>query len=76
MLYGNDFSHYTAENILQSPSSTSHSGPELCYEIPESVHADRLAREVVLDRVTLVTIERPSWISGGGSVKGLKLNKD
>ena len=73
MLYCNDFSQYQAENILQTPSSPAHSGPELCYAMPDSVLANNLAREVVLDKVLVVNIERTSWTSGGGSVKGLRL---
>ena len=74
MIYCNDFSHYTAENILNAPPSPSHSGPELCESMPKSKFADKLAREVVLDKISLVSLERPLFASGGGVVKGLKLN--
>ena len=72
MTYYNYFSHYQAENILQSPASPAHSGPEICNEVPKSKQADRLAREVVLDRVMLVTEERPMVAAGSGFVKGLR----
>jgi hypothetical protein len=67
MEFCNDFSHYMAENILHSPASPAHSGPELCYIMPKSVHADTLAREIILDKVSLITLEHPSWISGNAS---------
>ena len=76
MQYCNDFSHYTAENILHVAPKPAHSGPELCHSMPKSKHADKLAREVVLNKVSLVSLERPSFTSGGGSVKGLKLDRN
>jgi hypothetical protein len=72
MIYRNGFSHYQAENILHSPSKPAHSGPEVCNEFPKSIQADNLAREVVLDRVSLVIHERPAFTSGSGLTKGLK----
>ncbi len=74
MIYCNDFSHYRAENILNSASKPAHSGPELCNSMPKSKFADKLAREVVLDKITLVSLERPLFSGGGGAVKGLKLH--
>jgi len=73
MTYYDDLSHYQSENIMTSPTRLSHSGPELCNDFPRSVQADELAREVVLGGVSIVTLERPAFTSGGGSVKGLKL---
>jgi len=63
MFFYNDFSHYRAENILQESSNPSHSGPELCAEMPKSIHADRLAREVVLDKVSIAETVRPTFAS-------------
>ena len=74
MIYCNDFSHYRAENILNAASKPAHSGPELCNSMPKSKFADKLAREVVLDKITLVSLERPLFAGGGGVVKGLKLH--
>ena len=76
MEYCSDFSHYTADNILHSPSNTAHSGPELCYAMPRSKQADVLASEVVLDRVSVVSVDRPNWTSAKGSSTGLQLNLD
>ena len=72
MLEYNDFSHYQAENILQTTSNPAHSGPELCYAMPDSLLADRLAHEVVMDKISIVPSERISWTTGG-SVSGLRL---
>jgi hypothetical protein len=75
MIYCNDFSHYTAENILHAAPKPAHSGPELCQSMPKSKFADKLAREIVLDKISLVSLERPLCASGGGGVvKGLKLH--
>jgi len=65
MFFYNDFSHYRAENILHESSNPSHSGPELCSEMPKSILADRLAREVVLDKVSIAETVRPTWSSTG-----------
>jgi hypothetical protein len=65
MFYYNDFSHYRAENILHESSNPSHSGPELCTQMPKSIHADRLAREVVLDKISLSETVRPASSSAG-----------
>jgi len=65
MFLYNDFSHYQAENILHKTSQPAHSGPELCKQMPKSIHADRLAREVVLDKVSLSETVRPAWTSAG-----------
>jgi hypothetical protein len=72
MTYYDGFSHYLAENITHSPSRPAHSGPEICNEFPKSKLADKLAREVVLGGVSLVSRERPSFTSGSGLTKGLK----
>ncbi len=66
MLYCNDFSQYQAENILQTPSNTAHSGPELCYAMPDSVLANNLAREVVLGKISLATYVRPTSVAAAG----------
>ena len=74
MLYGNHFSHYRAENILQTPTRPAHSGPELCYATPDSVLADKLAHEVVSNGISVVDLKSDassSW--SGGSVQGIKL---
>jgi len=76
MTYYNHFSQYQSENILNSPATTAHSGPEVCDDFPKSIQADTLAREVVLGGVSLVTLERPSFTSGGGTVKGLRFGRD
>ena len=73
MFFYNDFSHYEAENILHTASKPAHSGPELCSEMPKSVHADRLAREVVLDKITLLATERPVWSSAGEPARSLRM---
>lgn len=76
MLFYHNLSHYKAENILQTPTSPAHSGPELCYAMPRSILADKLASEVVLERLSVESFQRPAWTSGGGSYKGLKLHLD
>ena len=60
MMFYNDLSAYTAENILQDTPRTAHSGPEV---MPDTIHADRLAREIVLDKISLDIYERPSPIT-------------
>ncbi len=74
MMNYNDLSQYKAGNILHSASKPAHSGPELCQTMPRSKFAEKLAREVVLDKITLVSLERPLFASGGGVIKGLKLH--
>jgi hypothetical protein len=68
MFYYNDFSQYQSESILRN-SSTAHSGPEL---MPDSIHADRLALEVVLDKICLDSYERPAAV-GTGSERVMKV---
>jgi hypothetical protein len=72
MTYYEHFSLYQPENILNSPSKPAHSGPEICNEFPKSTQADTLAREVVLDRITLQSLERPLIAAGSGLTRGLK----
>ncbi len=72
MTYRDDFSLYQSDNILNSPSRPAHSGPEVCDEFPKSVLAEKLAREVVLDRISLQALERPLIAAGSGLTKGLK----
>jgi hypothetical protein len=72
MTYRNDFSLYQSENILNSPSRPAHSGPEICNEFPKSAQAEKLAREVVLDRISIQSLERPIIAAGSGLTKGLK----
>ncbi|MDP4236668.1 MAG: hypothetical protein Q8919_09500, partial [Bacteroidota bacterium] len=67
--------HYSTDNILSAPSSPAHSGPELYHELSDSIHAEKLAREIVLDRLSIVSNDRPSLSSSGGSIKGLKLDR-
>ena len=74
MFFYNDFSHYQADNILHKSSNPSHSGPELCTEMPRSIHADRLAREVVLDKISLDIYEQPSAIETSFTRNYLKIN--
>ena len=61
MLFYNDLSIYSPDTILTATPKTSHSGPELA---PKSVFADKLALEVVLDKITLAASERPAWTTG------------
>ncbi len=70
MFYYNDFSHYEAENILHKTSTPAHSGPEL---MPDTIHADRLAREVVLDKISLLATERPTWTTVSSSERTFKM---
>jgi hypothetical protein len=72
MTYRDDFSLYRSENILNSPSKPAHSGPDVCNEFPRSSQAETLAREVVLDRISLQALERPLIAAGSGLTKGLK----
>ncbi|MEP7235625.1 MAG: hypothetical protein ABI778_10040 [Ignavibacteriota bacterium] len=74
MTYYNHFSHYQSENILDSPRRPAHSGPEICNDVPRSRQADTLAREVVLDRVMLISEELPIMAAGSGSPKGLRFS--
>ena|SRR5438874_12635527 len=71
MSYYSDLSLYLSENILQAPSHTAHSGPEL---MPRSFQADTLAREVVLDKISLVSSERPAFTASGSQMQGLKFD--
>ncbi|MEI8135262.1 MAG: hypothetical protein WCH46_09365 [bacterium] len=73
MFYYNDFSLYKAENILDRPAKPSHSGPELCVDMLKSTHADKLAREVVLDKISLLASEQPSWTTITGKTKSYKI---
>ena len=72
MTYRDDFSLYQSENILNSPTKPAHSGPEICNEFPRSAQAEKLAREVVLDRISLQSLESPIIAAGSGLTKGLK----
>ena len=72
MTYYDGFSHYQTENILHSPSKPAHSGPEICNEFPKSVQAETLAREVVLDRITLEALDHPLLAAGSGLTRGVK----
>ena len=71
MMFYNDLSAYTSENILTASPKTSHSGPEV---MPNTIHADRLAREVVLDKISLDIYERPSEIATSSTRNYLKIN--
>ena len=72
MTYRDDFSLYRSENILNSPTKPAHSGPEICNEFHRSPQAETLAREVVLDRISLQSLERPLIAAGSGLTRGLK----
>jgi hypothetical protein len=73
MFFYNDFSHYKADNILAETSKPAHSGPELCTQMPKSILADKLASEVVLDKIILLATERPAWASAGEPARSLRM---
>ena len=70
MMFYNDLSAYTPENILDYSPKTAHSGPELA---PKSIHAENLAREVVLDKINLITSERPAWATAAEPAHSLRM---
>ena len=70
MMFYNDLSTYTSDNILRNSPNTAHSGPELA---PKTIHAENLAREVVLDKINLITSDRPSWTTAGEPAHSLRM---
>jgi hypothetical protein len=71
MMNYNDLSQYSQENILHTAARPAHSGPEV---MPQSKHADRLALEVVLDKISLDIYERPSTIVTSATRNYFKIN--
>jgi hypothetical protein len=63
---------YRSGNILGSPLTTAHSGPELCTKVPSPVQARKLAGLIVSPAIRIVIPDHS--YGAGGTPTGLRFD--